>query len=250
MGNCCQSCVTRIPYATLIATVMCLIGVGIFCGTMYRGTSLTIIMFDTVFRLRLAWIDAIQIIFVIVGASMAALGFMILFVGCLATGATRHKVYRAWGSRVGGRISCAVFMGITYILKLIWIVILCVMAIVVFIFVIFWNMCSNPDVAEKHSNCIELNQFYFLFPAGQREEDMKVCQAHEVKAFCKDGVEAAVPMFILALMACLLIILSLVHYLMCLAANYAHIRDHEKFQELQEMHNLTELEFQSSKERF
>lgn len=107
-GNCCQSCVTRIPYATLIATVMCLIGVGIFCGTMYRGTSLTIIMFDTVFRLRLAWIDAIQIIFVIVGASMAALGFMILFVGCLATGATRHKVYRAWGSRVGGRISCAV----------------------------------------------------------------------------------------------------------------------------------------------
>lgn len=90
----------------------------------------------------------------------------------------------------------------------------------------------------------------FLFPQGQREEDMKVCQAHEVKAFCKDGVEAAVPMFILALMACLLIILSLVHYLMCLAANYAHIRDHEKFQELQEMHNLTELEFQSSKERF
>lgn len=107
-GNCCQSCVTRIPYATLIATVMCLIGVGIFCGTMYRGTRLTIIMFDTVFRLRLAWIDAVQIIFVIVGASMAAVGFMILFVGCLATGATRHKVYRAWGSRVGGRISCAV----------------------------------------------------------------------------------------------------------------------------------------------
>lgn len=160
-------------------------------------------------------------------------------------------------------------MGITYILKLIWIVILCFMAIVVFVFVIFWNMCSNPDVAEKHSNCIELNQFCkcsrppplsklsltrnisdFLFPLGQREEDMKVCQAHEVKAFCKDGVEAAVPMFILALMACLLIILSLVHYLMCLAANYAHIRDHEKFQELQEMHNLTELEFQSSKERF
>uniref|UniRef100_A0A336LPL7 CSON009947 protein n=1 Tax=Culicoides sonorensis TaxID=179676 RepID=A0A336LPL7_CULSO len=144
MGNCCQPCVTRIPYATLIATVMCLIGVGIFCGTMYRGTSLAIIMFDTVFRLRLAWIDAIQIIFVIVGASMAALGFMILFVGCLATGATRHKVYRAWGSRVGGRISCAVFMGITYILKLLWIVILCFLAIVNFVFIVFWNIFPVP----------------------------------------------------------------------------------------------------------
>lgn len=90
----------------------------------------------------------------------------------------------------------------------------------------------------------------FLFPKGTREEDMKVCEEFEVKAFCKDGVEKAEPMFILALLSCLLIILSLVHYLMCLAANYAHIRDHEKFQELQELHNLTELEFQSSKDRF
>lgn len=142
-----------------------MIGVGIFCGTMYRGSSLTIIMFDTVFHLRLAWIDAIQIIFVIVGASMAALGFMILFVGCLATGATRHKVYRAWGSRVGGRISCAVFMGITYVLKLLWIVILCFLAIVVFVFVIFWNMCSNEHV-RTHFNCIELNQFCKFFLMG------------------------------------------------------------------------------------
>lgn len=47
-------------------------------------------------------------IFVIIAASMAALGFMILFVGFLATGATRYKVYKAWRSRVGGRISCAV----------------------------------------------------------------------------------------------------------------------------------------------
>lgn len=107
-GNCCKSCMTRIPYATMIATVMCLIGVAIFCITMYRGASLTIIMFDQVFHFRLFWIEAVQMIFVAIGASMAALGFMILFVGCLATGSTRYKVYRAWRSRVGGRISCAV----------------------------------------------------------------------------------------------------------------------------------------------
>lgn len=109
---------TRIPYATLIATVMCLIGVGIFCSTMYRGASLTIIMFDQVFHFRLFWIEAVQMIFVVIGASMAALGFMILFVGCLATGSTRYKVYRAWRSRVGGRISCAVVSANTVPCKL------------------------------------------------------------------------------------------------------------------------------------
>lgn len=52
-------------------------------------------------------IDAVKMTFVLIGACMAALGLMILSVGFLATGATRHKVYRGWGSRVGGRISCA-----------------------------------------------------------------------------------------------------------------------------------------------
>jgi len=31
-----------------------------------------------------------------------------------------------------------------------------------------------------------------------------------------------------------------IHYLICLSANYAHIRDHEKFQELQELQYLTD----------
>lgn len=90
-----------------------------------------------------------------------------------------------------------------------------------------------------------------MFPAGTREEHMKVCEKYEVKAFCKDGVEKAEVMFILATVSCLLVILSLVHYLMCLSANYAHIRDHEKFQELQEIQNLNDMEYSAaSKERF
>ncbi|CRK89402.1 CLUMA_CG003153, isoform B [Clunio marinus] len=250
MGTCCKSCMTRMPFATLMATVMMLIGVGIFCGTMYRGASLSIIMFDHVFYMKLIWIEAIQIIFLCIAASMAALGFMILFVGFLATGATRHKVYRSWGSRLVGRVVCAVFMVITYILKIIWIVILCFLSIVTFLYTIFWKMCQSERI-QTHKDCIDLDQFRFMFPADLREEDYKVCGEYEVKAFCKDGVEKAEVMFILATLSCLLIILSLVHYLMCLSANYAHIRGHEKFQELQEMQNLTEMEYSAaSKDRF
>lgn len=36
---------------------------------------------------------------------------------------------------------------------------------------------------------------------------------------------------------------------MCLSANYAHIRDHEKFEEIQELRLLQDTNF-SSKERF
>lgn len=37
---------------------------------------------------------------------------------------------------------------------------------------------------------------------------------------------------------------------MCLSANYAHIRDHEKFEELQELQLLQDTDFGTSKERF
>lgn len=90
-----------------------------------------------------------------------------------------------------------------------------------------------------------------MFPATTRQEHLKVCEKFEVKAFCKDGVEKAEIMFILATVSCFLIVLSLVHYLMCLSANYAHIRDQEKFQELQEIQNLNDIEYStSSKDRF
>lgn len=92
-------------------------------------------------------------IFVILGSAMAALGFMILFVGFLATGATRHKVYRAWGSRVGGRISCIVFMAITYILQIVWIIILCLLSITTFVFTLFWKMCSKTEVQTHRTVC-------------------------------------------------------------------------------------------------
>jgi len=65
-------------------------------------------------------------------------------------------------------------------------------------------------------------------------------------------VERAEVMFILATVACFLVIISLIHYLMCLSANYAHIRDHEKFQELQDLQFLQdgEIPLAGSKDRF
>lgn len=166
------------------------------------------------------------------------------------------------------------FMAITYILNIIWSIMFCFLCIVTFVYTIFWRMCSE-DIEENPRPClIDLVQFRkfdwkkndisiviqfsffsisidFLFPKDVRNEDMKICEKYEIKAFCKDGVEKAETMFILATLSCLLIILSLVHYLMCLSANYAHIRDHEKFQELQEIQNLNDMEYSAaSKERF
>ena len=64
---------------------------------------------------------------------------------------------------------------------------------------------------------------------------MEVRGPAEIKMFCKDFVEDAEVMFVLATAACVLVIISLVHFLMALSANYAHIRGHDKFTDLQDL---------------
>ena len=54
----------------------------------------------------------------------------------------------------------------------------------------------------------------------------------EIKMFCIDYVQKAELMFLIATAACVLVVLSLVHFLMALSANYAHIRGHDKFTDL------------------
>lgn len=49
--NCCSKCITRVPYATLIALIMNWAGVAVFCGTLYRGVNYTLRMLQDVFQL-------------------------------------------------------------------------------------------------------------------------------------------------------------------------------------------------------
>ncbi|XP_050529407.1 neuronal membrane glycoprotein M6-a [Daktulosphaira vitifoliae] len=240
---------TRIPYATLIAALLCCTGIGIFCGTMYRGATLSALVLDQVFHLYIGWLETVKTVLVLIAALMGALTLMIIFVGFLATGATRRRVYKAWRNRVGGRISCAVFMGIIYLLQFFWVTIFGFLTILTFLMTVFWQLCASSPVQDQHQ-CIDLKQFYFMFPQSTRIDYLKICEPREIKFFCRDFVEKAEFMFIMGTLGVVLIIISLVHYLMCLSANYAHIRDHEKFEELQELQLLQDTDFAASKERF
>ncbi|CAB3362443.1 Hypothetical predicted protein [Cloeon dipterum] len=247
--GCCSDLQGRLPYATLIATVMCVSGVGIFCFTVFRGITLTNLMLENVFHFRLAWLEPTQLGLVIGAASMAALGLMMLFVGCLATGATRRRVYRGHTSRVGGRVTCAIFMVLTYLLQLAWLALLILLVLIAATYSTFKALC-NDKFEHPENECINFEMFHFFFPKNTPIDDMKVCN-QEATEFCKDYVKNGELMAYLAAISSLIVILSLIHYLMCLSANYAHIRDQEKFQDFQEMQFITDPDgHMTSKERF
>merc|ERR1712079_685039 len=210
-GGGCSSCLTRTPHATLIALIMCWAGVAVFCGTMYRGVNLSLRVLQDVFRgdRGIDWVEPTQLAFVILGASMAAVGLMILVSSFLATGATRVEVYRSHTGRLGGRV--ATTLG--------------------------WGVCSTKEI-QWDAGSIDFYPLNFLFPEGSQRVNMLVEGDKEIKQFCIDFVQRAEVMFLIATAACVLVIMSLVHFLMALSANYAHIRGHDKFTDLVDLHNL------------
>jgi len=235
----CTGCLTRTPYATLIAVIMCWAGVAAFCGTMYRGVNLTLKLLQNVFKVAegLQWVEPTQLAFMILGASMAAIALMILVSSFLATGATRVEVYRSHVGRVGGRVATACFIFITYILLVAWILVLFCCIIVTTFYSLSWGVCSTKEI-QWDQGSIDFYPFNFLFPEGSQRVNMLVEGQAEIKMFCIDYVQKAELMFLIATAACVLVVMSLVHFLMALSANYAHIRGHDKFTDLVDLHNL------------
>lgn len=234
MGGGFYRCLTRVPFGTVIATVLCCIGVGVFLVSLFKAVKLILVMFEDVFSYDFEWLSKAQVIFFVVGSFMGLLTVVLLIVGIFSTGATRSEVYRGWKARLGGRIACGLCMTIVYLLSLVWITIVCIMTAVLFVFKVLEGVCENIESDEQ---CVDLRQFYFLFPNATEKETLNLCQPKR-KVFCRETVEYAGYFFDFSFAASILILVSMVHFLMCLAANYTRIKDQEKLQDLQELQYL------------
>ncbi|XP_022656383.1 proteolipid protein DM beta-like isoform X3 [Varroa jacobsoni] len=246
--GCCCGCMGRMPFATLIATLMCCAGVGVFLFAMHRGLTATIKMFEVVFQYRMLGtthvrLQDLQVGFIAVGAGMGMLALLILLIGCLSTGSTRTSVYKDWKARAGGRFTCIFLMTFTYLLKLTWIFICVSMAIISFVFFCWTGMCNRlkPTNLDLNKQCIDLRQFDFLLPEVSREHQ-NICNEGKKKEFCHDYVESASLMYYIATGAAVVVLISLIHYLMCLSANYTRIKDQAKIADLQILKELDENE--------
>ena len=118
-----------------------------------------------------------------------------------------------------------------YLLLIAWILVLFCCIIVTTFTSLSWGVCSTEEV-EWREGVIDFYPFHFLFPEGSQNVNMRVEGELEIKQFCVDFVQNAELMFLMATAACILVIFSLVHFLMALSANYAHIRGHDKFTDL------------------
>ncbi|XP_065322281.1 neuronal membrane glycoprotein M6-a-like [Gordionus sp. m RMFG-2023] len=237
-----MKCMTRIPYATLIAFILCIIGVGLFCGTMWEAVSITLIQMETNFHIKLTTLDHIRTAFIVVASTMGTISILLLIVGFLATGATRETIYRGNKSRISGRVSIIFFMLVTYVLSLVWLLVLCLMTILCFTLGMFAGNCY-ANRKESTGVCLTLDP-YKVFLGGKYDTRFNVQCGQSFLQFCK-YTQDSLSLYIIAYVSTLLIVIGLIHYLMCLSANYAHIKDYKKMMEYEEAKYLEEQEMNS-----
>ena len=217
----------------------------------FRGITLTLSLLQEVFKISdgLDWsvtspllyqhynilftarLEPTQLAFVITGAVMGAVSVLILVTSILATGDTRLEVYSSHRGRVGGRVATMFFIILSYVLLVAWLGMLMINLVVTTLYTLSWGVCSNTEVRAEDGN-LDFYVLNFLFPSGSQRVNLLLEGPLEIDLFCREFVERAEVMFVLATVSSLIVVLSLVHFLMALSANYAHIRGYDKFTDL------------------
>lgn len=106
----CTEKIGSVPFASLLATVICLVGIGVFCGTLYQALHIFLVQIvDELFHFKVGWLEVLQVVFIVIAVAMGVLSIILLVFGILATGDTRKNVYSGAKCIMGGRIMAAFF---------------------------------------------------------------------------------------------------------------------------------------------
>ncbi|XP_064610046.1 proteolipid protein DM beta-like [Liolophura sinensis] len=256
----CMECIGKTPFASLIATMIVFVGVAIFCGTLYTALQLIIKdVFRELFGFSVQWVEAVQVVFVVIGVVMAVFAILVLIFGILATGATRRNVYSGEKCIMGGRVSAAFFMVMSYILNLAWLLIMSVTVIPIILYVSIYSIC-NVEVYNKNPGtshyCFNLTQYGVYrnhsYPPGvQPEGKDHLCDMSDLKRMC-DSVAEAGPLFCAAFAGAVLIVLGLIHFMVTLSSNYTRIRISKELTDYRDAAEMDEIDLSlpGSKSRY
>uniref|UniRef100_A0A914V6U5 M6 n=1 Tax=Plectus sambesii TaxID=2011161 RepID=A0A914V6U5_9BILA len=229
-----DDCLGRVPFASVIAALLCWVGVTMFCFMMAQAVNASIEQARRALRIEnLPWLDKVQVTFVTVAVIMALAALVLLVVGIMSTGATRTSVYQGVRARLGGRIACAVSMIFTYLLNICWLVVLSLTVVLCFSYMVFSTLCrSVGGYSETH--CLNLTVIRpLLSDDASSTEPLTLCGG-DLQQFCA-LTNTASTWYYVGYFGCVVVVLGLIHFMICLSANYAHINDGSKYMELREI---------------
>ncbi|XP_062586469.1 neuronal membrane glycoprotein M6-a-like [Saccostrea cucullata] len=243
------------PFASLMATIIVFVGVGVFCGTLYRALQIIIInVMEGLFQFTVTWLSVVQIVFIVIAIVMALFSIVLLVFGFLATGATRQNVYSGKRCIMGGQVSAGFFMMMSFLLSLVWLVIVGVATIPVFLYIMLGSIC-NQEVYHnnyqtvaycfrlKHYGIYRNSTYPFLGVAAPGRDE--ICNPVELRVLCDRFAEAG-PLFCVALAGAACIVIGMLLFMSTLSANYTRIKISKELTDYRNAVDMEEIDLHSN----
>jgi len=245
----CLHCLSLVPWATLIALVICWAGTALFCGAQHAAIANMKIIFD---ELSLEWTyvekTAQSLQYSIYGiAGFIFLLTVLLFVdGLLSTRAVKHDYDSGCKPTCCGIAYGVIMTVFTYLTGIGWILITCASTLPVYFYFVTRQQCDAINNLEDDSTadnfCIYLDQTGIVEPGTNKQ----IC-GEELTAFCSnETVNLTQQLFLIGLIGAASALLSIKHFLMSLSSNYAYskmqrklaVYEDAKFREEMELNDI------------
>ncbi|XP_048087434.1 proteolipid protein 1a isoform X1 [Alosa alosa] len=171
--ECCMRCLGGVPYASLVATLLCFSGIALFCGCGHQALTETERLIETYFARNLQdYITLAYLIqyfqYIIYGlASFFFLYCIVLLAEGFYTTSAMKQTFGEFRSTVCGRCLSSTFIAVTYILAVIWLLVFALSALPVYFFYNMDATCHTiDDLTETPTSinqlCIDARQYGLL----------------------------------------------------------------------------------------
>uniref|UniRef100_A0A669PKW7 Glycoprotein M6B n=2 Tax=Phasianinae TaxID=9072 RepID=A0A669PKW7_PHACC len=169
--ECCIKCLGGVPYASLVATILCFSGVALFCGCGHVALTGTVSIleqhFSTTASDHALLSEVIQLMqYVIYGiASFFFLyGIILLAEGFYTTSAVK-ELHGEFKTTACGRCISGMFVFLTYVLGVAWLGVFGFSAVPVFMFYNIWSTCEVIKSLQINMTvpgdqiCVDIRQY-------------------------------------------------------------------------------------------
>ncbi|CAN0345430.1 unnamed protein product [Lampetra fluviatilis] len=244
-AECCVRCLGGVPYASLLATVLCYAGVALFCGGGHEALSGTLALLQAHFGFphdpELLFFTVVEVVrFVIYGVAAAFFLYgVLLFTEGFFTTASIRDSCGDFKTSACGRCVSAWFLGMTYLLAVVWLALLVLSALPVFVAFSVQASCdviapplflpapsssSSSSSSTTSSNatrvCIDMRQ-YGIIPWNVSTGQL--CDADLANLCNSQTFKLTYSLYIVACAGAAATVIAMVHYLLALSANWAAV---------------------------
>ncbi|XP_073211314.1 neuronal membrane glycoprotein M6-b isoform X4 [Lepidochelys kempii] len=234
--ECCIKCLGGVPYASLVATILCFSGVALFCGCGHVALTGTVSILEQHFStnssdhaLLSEVIQLMQYVIYGIASFFFLYGIILLAEGFYTTSAVK-ELHGEFKTTACGRCISGMFVFLTYVLGVAWLGVFGFSAVPVFMFYNIWSTCEvikslqTNMTASGDQICVDVRQ-YGIIPwnavpgraCGPILEN--ICNTNEI------------------------------HFLMILSSNWAYLKDASKMQAYQDIKAKEEQELQDIQSR-